>query len=171
MTGPRYAQPVVHLVSRISLVATVALVSASSAAAPAALGQDVQVDPNSPAGTEYAIPIQSAREEGSGEGKIFGEGIEQDNGGGDSTASSQETASPKKEGSANPRPAEGKDASASSASPTLNAQDAAVQVPSTQSDESSGSGPLVAVLLVTLILLVGAVLGGLRIRRRSDSRA
>ena len=61
-----------------------ALVLLVVAAPPAAAQQDgVFVDPDSPAGKEYAVPLDQARDEASGEGgggsgkeSLFGEGIE-----------------------------------------------------------------------------------------------
>jgi hypothetical protein len=68
----------------VALAAVIALASAGGAAAQ---GDDPQVDPGSPAGTEYELPIDRARDDASGgsdggsggssgAAPLFGEGVE-----------------------------------------------------------------------------------------------
>lgn len=80
ITGPRYVMPAARRVFRCARLATGCTLAALAVAAVPALAEQaapsppgVVVDPNSPAGKEYAIPLQQAR--GGSGGHLFGKGI------------------------------------------------------------------------------------------------
>lgn len=141
----------------------VGAVCAMLALYPATAGaQDVMVDPDSPAGTEYAIPIDSARDQGSGgSGEIFGEGIESGSG---SSQTGESGAAGSDDGGSEGSGGESATTTATDASGQPVAGGPS-QLTAQNSDDSAGSRGLVMVLLATLLILAGAAFGGMRMRR------
>ena len=141
------------------------------AAPPAVAQQDgVFVDPDSPAGKEYAVPIDQARgdaagggDAGPGEEPLFGEGIEPPSGDSANVQSSERTQDSdgtrgKEEGSrekgAEPRPGEG-----SGSSVDVGHSSAAIEAAATD-----GSSGLLSAGIAAAVLVAG-LLGGLGLRR------
>lgn len=125
-----------------------------------ASAQGVQVDPNSPAGTEYDIPIDRARREaqggssagGAGGGsQLFGAGIESDAadqaGGGASGGGSADTGS--------------------TGDALEDGQQVGFATSGGDTGGDAGSGSLIVVIAITLTLVGAALLGGWAIRRRT----
>jgi hypothetical protein len=135
------------------------------APASAALGQnDVKVDPDSPSGVEYAIPLERARDHaakdspkdkspGERSAPLFGEGISPRGGKDGGTAGKSDSSD---------------DASSTGQSHRSGSYGGRPVPTSASTPESSGSGSALIGGLAILALLTGTVLGGL-IRRRRNS--
>jgi hypothetical protein len=136
--------------------------------APAERG--LTVDPHSPAGVEYAVPLDSGRQHGGGSGDsgasgarpLFGTGIRPPSGSGSGTPSHGTTPRGRKEGGG-----------AAAKKPVGRAQSGKSEprvTPARASADYSSSGPLAA--LIAAILLVGGGLGlVLRLRARRGAAA
>lgn len=151
-----------------------ATVAAFALLAPAASAkEEVHFDPDSPAGKEYALPLEQARDEAAGVGKsdgpagekapLFGEGVEPRD-----AAAAAEQGDGERDGSGGGGSAGGSSSGGGGAAGAGDASAAAALA-----DSGSGDGyPLSsAVLLVVAVLAVGAAFGlGLRLSRRVSSR-
>jgi hypothetical protein len=140
------------------------LVAALGLAAPAAAQDDApQVDPNSPAGTEYRLPVDRAREQASGGGSaapgaapLFGEGVEPVDAG------------------ASTRPSSSSSGGAGSTSTTTTGEQPAVGTATPEivraqaPPPGDGGGSLVAVAGGAAGVLLMGGLAGLAWRRRSS---
>lgn len=145
------------------------LVALGSVPAPsgAQSDSDVMVDPNSPAGTEYDIPIRRARRDaqgGSSSGSpdspaLFGEGVEPDGKpSGSGEAGDDQTADPSGRG----------DEGATAAVGDPGDPGSPPQLARETEPDAAGGGLLLAVLGITLSLIVAAALGGWILRRRTS---
>lgn len=144
-----------------SLLAIAVLAVPGSAAA----AGTVTVDPNSPAGTEYQIPIQTARQQGSGQkdGQLFGEGIKKD-GASKPTGETKRTDS----GKSKPKAGDATMPTTTAASAPAPANAPANLTADHPADSGSGSAVLIALLMGALLVLAGAGWGGLKMRRRPE---
>jgi hypothetical protein len=158
--------------SRIKLKRLALLPLLLAVAAPPAVAQQdgVFVDPDSPAGKEYAVPIDQARgdaagggDAGPGEEPLFGEGIEPpsgDSGNVQGSEGTQDSGGPgeKEEGSrekgADSRPGEG-----SGSSVDVGQSSAAIEAAA-----ADGSNGLLSAGIAAAVLIAGLI-GGLGLRR------
>lgn len=149
-------RPILLLVCGFTLTASVA----------SAQDDQIFVDPDSPSGKEYELPIDSARKQGSvgSQAKepaqaapLFGEGIERDSGDGAMAGSS--TSSTAGDGDAGSERARGK-ARPGSATTGATAEHKA------QAAAPDGAGGLLAILGVGTGVLLAGGLAGLLLRRR-----
>lgn len=129
------------------------------ACAPAwALEPGVHVDPGSPAGKEYALPLSQARglgatpssSESAHEGSLFGAGIKPPGG-----------SSPK--GGATPRT--GASGATGSASAPAEATESLARAADVRSSEGSGDGSILALVGGGIVILVLGAFGGTVLRR------
>jgi hypothetical protein len=153
--------------TRLALVALLVLVATPSAAAQE---DGVFVDPDSPAGKEYAVPIDQARgdaagggDAGPGEEPLFGAGIEPPSGdsassqGSEGSEASDGTAG--KEGGSREKGAEARQQEGSGSSVNLGQSSAAIEAAATD-----GSTGLLSAGIAAAVLVAG-LMGGLGLRK------
>jgi len=150
-----------------------ALVGLLLAASPAS-AQDpgVQVDPDSPSGREYDIPLASARRDAqpgvdrsapatSAETPLFGEGI---------TTKDSSSSAPAKGGSRQPRPRGKRPAKAPAPSRTVEPAPAAVRIAAANPGAPGGGAGTTALFVLGGVLVLGAGVGaGVLVKRASRS--
>jgi hypothetical protein len=160
-------------VKRLALAALVLL----AAAPPAAAQEDgVFVDPDSPAGKEYAVPIDQARDEAAGGGNrpageepLFGEGIEPAGGGpgngegGNGAGEKGQEASKRGESK---RGEQGTDqqGDAGDGDPFQSSSDLGQSPAAIEAAAANGSDGLLTAGIAAVVLVVG-LLGGFGLRR------
>lgn len=134
-------------------------------AAPGALAQDVQIDPDSPAGTEYQIPFEDARGD-DGAGSPSGSA-------GSSTGSSGSTpGSDSSDGGSGGTPApSGDDAGGSTGATGGPTTTLPIAVPQSSAEQDAGGmSPGLLILLATLgVLALGGLAGWLARWRRGGT--
>jgi hypothetical protein len=168
----------------VKRTALLALLLAATPAPPAVAQEDgVFVDPDSPAGKEYAIPLQEARRQAAGERgegggnpssgqPLFGEGINRAEG---SASGSNGGGSPGRDGSAEGAGSPGSSGSeqrvpGGDASPGARATlPSAPRSAAIEAAAADGSDGLVTAGIATAVLAAG-VLGGLGLRRFLKAR-
>jgi hypothetical protein len=152
-------------------LALIPLFLAAVAAPPAAAQQDgVFVDPESPAGKEYAVPLDQARGEASGgEGSasrneaLFGEGIEPAGGGSAASRNSDRAGKPgtgsRKEGDSRKGEGESRERDRTANSAGLGQHSAAIEAAA-----ADGSNGLLSAGIAAAVL-AGGLLAGFGLRR------
>jgi hypothetical protein len=150
------------------------LVLAALSVAPAWADEDeATVETGGPSKTEYAIPLQSARQEAAGGAKdsaesdsgkapLFGVGVEADDEQESSSDDSGDSAAPKKKAEAKKRVGKTSEAAAAQAPSVL-----PTAVPASAPSGDAGTSATIGGLAVA-VLLLGAVLGSIARRRRAQ---
>ena len=151
---------------------------ALAASAPLALAQDVMVDPDSPSGSEYQLPVERERDEASPGGAkpkkpgersapAFGEGIES---GSDSTTDSTADDDSGKDTGSKPKPRDRKRGVGDAVPTDLIPHPLPTTVLAATTDaEETGSTGIWLVLGLGALTLAAGLGGGAFIRRRRDS--
>jgi hypothetical protein len=152
--------------SRLNLkrLALIALLLAVAAPPVAAQQDGVFVDPDSPAGKEYAVPIDQARGEAAGGGEaapgeepLFGEGIEPPSG--DSANPQNSEGTGKRDGGSREEGGDPRQGDGSRRSADLGQSSVAIEAAA-----ADGSNGLLSAGIAATVLAVG-LLGGLGLRR------
>ncbi len=176
--------------SRILLVSLVAALAPVGVASAQSSGDDgVHVDPNSPSGREYDIPVQKARRQsnakkqsgstaagasnsgsGSSGSGLFGEGVQSDDSSDGSTTSTGTTTTPsdkKSSTSTTTTPTTSTEAQTATAPPTTTDSSGDPAAAVAAADQGTGSsGPAMAFGVGGIVLLL-AGLGGWLLKRRA----
>jgi hypothetical protein len=164
----------------LSTLSAAALLALSGAGSASAQGSGVHVDPGSPTGKEYGIPLEDARreaqgdngqldsvEQGSRTAPLFGEGV------GDSSSSSSSSSSDGGSGNSgggNNKSGAGKDSSSGSgdaSGETVGTAFSGTRALQATVPDGGTSSTLTIGALAISVLLLGAVLGSIA-RRRSN---
>ena len=158
--------------TRMKRLALIPLFLAAVAAPPAGAQQDgVFVDPESPAGKEYAVPLDQARGEASGQvgsasgnAALFGEGIEPAGGGSAASRNGDRAGKPgtgSRKGEGDSRQGEGESREGDAAPSPAGVGQSSAAIEAAAADGSNG----LLIAGIAAAVLVGGLLAGFGLRR------